>query len=174
MYDEGVLPKPTGKRRGFWTLLKTQPHPSERGSKAPNDVYHVGPRVGTWERNEDISPVDQVQDKNREIWRSCLSLTCVQWGESVAQPSTTSSYPSPLAVKDLCRDVEWHGPRQLIHTQHSGGSKNALAILSFKNTDSYRFRHNCQCSSREEGEKKKKKEEAWLYFSQQSDHMPSS
>lgn len=40
--------------------------------------------------------------------------------------------------------------QQLIHTLHSGSSKNSSAILSFKNTDSHRLRHNCQRSSGEE------------------------
>lgn len=133
-------------------------------SKAPNDVYHTWPHVRTREWNEDIAPVDQVQDKEREEKKNTKSLSLslhmysrekinkavVHW-EFTVHPSTMSSYPFPLAVKGLCRDVEWHGPQQLIHTQHSGGSKNALAILSFKNTDSHRFRHNCQCSSGEEG-----------------------
>lgn len=74
--------------------------------------------------------------------------------EFTVHPSTTmSSHPFPLAVKGLCRDVERPRPQQLIHTQHSGGSKNVSAILGFKNTDSHRFRHNCQCSSGEEGKK---------------------
>lgn len=53
--------------------------------------------------------------------------------------STTSSYAFAPAVKGLRSDVRRHGPLQLIRTQHSGGSRNVLAILSFKNTDSYRF-----------------------------------
>lgn len=52
-----------------------------------------------------------------------------------------------------CRDVKRPRPQHLIHMQHSGGSKNVLALLSFKNTDGHRFGRNCRCCSGEEGKK---------------------
>lgn len=155
------------KKRRYLSWFKRH-HVLGARSKAPNIclmyVYHTWPRVRTRERNEDAAPVDQVQDKRRDgkkkgplsqrarVQGRKIKKTLIDLEFSV-HPSTKSPYPFPQAVKGLCRDVDWHGPQQLIHTQQSGGSKNVLAILSFKNTDSHRFRHNCQCSSGEEGGK---------------------
>lgn len=117
------------------------------------------------ERHKCTRPVNHVQDKGVGEKNKCLSISlCINMREKInksmihcdftVHPSTTmSSNPFPVAVTGLCRDAERPRPQQLIHTQHSEGSKNVSAILSFKNTDSHRFRHNCQCSSGEEGKK---------------------
>lgn len=72
-------------------------------------------------------------------------------------PQPLRSNEQPGSQRPVQRDAERPRAQQLIRTQHSGSSKNASAILSFKNTGSHRFRHNCQRSSREEGREKKKK-----------------
>ena len=67
-------------------------HLSGTRSKAPNYVYHTWPHVRTREWNEDIAPVDQVQDKERGKKSSpCLSVYTYTVQRKWTRPWNTGS-----------------------------------------------------------------------------------